>query len=252
MKLAIGNDIHLDHVRLPTLFLELLRDVQPDVVVLTGDISTGDRICDDLEELAQVTPCPVYFVLGNHDFWNRSIYAVREGVKVQCERSHGVLNYLDDMEPVKLSEDWTILGVDGWYDFEYSPYGLKMVDYRLIEEFRGGTPEHCVNYSRKLAQYHANKLLAKLPKVETPKALVVTHVPPFREASKHNGQPSEYRALGTFSSKRVGDAILTSQVETLVLAGHSHDPADVQISDKVRCVVGGATYGAPKWEILDI
>lgn len=241
MKIAVGNDIHLDHVRLPQLFVEQLQEIAPDFVILTGDISTGDKLDAHLDLIEQRAPCPVYYVLGNHDFWNDSFKP--------RPRTAGYLTALPG--PIRLNDTWSIVGQDGWYDFGYSPTGLKMVDYRLISEFRR-EPGKEVALSKALAAYHADRMAVKLTHIDTPKALAVTHVPPFREASRHNGLPAEYGALGTFSSKVIGEAILTTPVETLVLSGHSHDPADVQISDKVRCVVGAATYGAPKWEVYEL
>jgi Icc-related predicted phosphoesterase len=81
--------------------------------------------------------------------------------------------------------------------------------------------------------------------------ILLTHVPPFREACWHEGKISGPDHLPHFACKVVGDAILDIMKEHLdkkliVLCGHTHSSGEVKILDNLIVYTGGTAYGAPK------
>ncbi len=90
--LALVSDIHLGHVRGPRFLrriLARLRSLQPDAVLVGGDMFDGTS--DGLERLARPwseysAPLGIYFVTGNHDeFTDRREYlqlVAQNGVRV--------------------------------------------------------------------------------------------------------------------------------------------------------------------------
>jgi len=50
-------------------FAKILAEASADAIRISGDISLSARITGDLEEIARHVPDPVYFVLGNHDYY---------------------------------------------------------------------------------------------------------------------------------------------------------------------------------------
>jgi hypothetical protein len=140
-----------------------------------------------------------------------------------------------------------------------------MTDWELIEEY-----QHCVKrrgellwtdqilrVSRKLADEGAAKTHSDLEKTQGySHTLVLTHVPPFEETAKYKGRPSERIALPVFVCKAMGEVLLGaaggSSREIMVLAGHTHDPADVEVAPNLRVKIGAAQYGKPRFEMLEI
>src|SRR3990167_7985566 len=86
---------------------------------------------------------------------------------------------------------------------------------------------------------------------QTPKKIIVlTHVPPFKEVSLHEGKISSDDWLPYFSSKVIGDVLATvvqqnPQIEFLVLCGHTHSPANVCYGN-LAVEVGKAEYCRPE------
>lgn len=84
MKIAWVTDIHLN-------FLEsaeregFYRDIvatNSNAVLVSGDIAEAPTVSDILEEMAQHIAKPIYFVLGNHDYYQSSVKNVKQ--KVLC------------------------------------------------------------------------------------------------------------------------------------------------------------------------
>src|SRR5690242_7223165 len=81
-RLAWATDIHLEFCEDAGVaaFLDALNAARPDAVLLTGDIGQAPSIASFLQRIELGTSCPIYYVLGNHDFYKGSIAAVRAGL----------------------------------------------------------------------------------------------------------------------------------------------------------------------------
>ena len=79
MRLAWATDVHLDFLSSTEIdtFADRIAALSPDSVLLSGDISTAPRLDADLERLAGRLERPIFFVLGNHDFYGGSVQGVR-------------------------------------------------------------------------------------------------------------------------------------------------------------------------------
>lgn len=83
------------------------------------------------------------------------------------------------------------------------------------------------------------------------KVIVLTHVPPFREATWHEGHVSNDDWLPYFSCKAVGD-VLVKVMESrpdchlTVLCGHTHGGGVATILPNLQVITGAAVYGHPK------
>lgn len=80
--------------------------------------------------------------------------------------------------------------------------------------------------------------------------MVLTHVPPFKEACLHEGEISGDDWLPYFSSKVMGDVLITiaqqyPEIEFLVLCGHTHSEANVCYGN-LTIEVGKAEYCLPE------
>lgn len=263
-KAAWLTDIHLDWLGSSDEIDALARQVlasSPECVLLSGDTSLAPRLAADLEALAERLRLPLFFVLGNHDFYGSSIAETRALARSLSAESPW-LRWLSGSEPVALTATTGLIGHDGWGDGRRgsgvrSPVVLS--DFYLISELSGltgesdGLPTRAL-YARlnalgdEAARHIARVLPAALERFRH--VLLVTHVPPFRESCWHEGRISDDDWLPHFTCQAVGDVLVDVMMahpahELTVLCGHTHSPGLARIRPNLLVKTGGATYGEP-------
>ena len=114
MNLAWATDIHLDHASESARqqFCQSVNE-HADALVVTGDIAESHTLSSALTSLADLTERPIYFVLGNHDFYRSSIAATRRQVGDIVRNSKGLV-YLSESGVVELTPETALVGHDGW------------------------------------------------------------------------------------------------------------------------------------------
>lgn len=272
-KLIWCTDIHLDFLdgpddvgRVHEEFAEPLSKVECDGILLTGDISLAQHVGRHLNILGRIVNKPIYFVLGNHDFYGGSFSSVRDTVNILCEDSSN-LKYLTGAGPISLTEKVALVGDDGWYDAGYgdpfrSPY--VMSDWLRIHDYvAGGVKTYgmygsgidmgaVVGLSRKFAAAAAERMLAALSAAASSHetVIVLTHVPPWTKAHRHDGKAGSPAAHPWYTSKVMGHVIeevakTHPKVKFEVFCGHTHGKCDAKIRPNVKCHVGHSDYGSP-------
>jgi predicted phosphohydrolase len=228
VRAAWLTDIHLNFLRPLALkaFYERVRQDQPQVLLVTGDIGESDSIVRFVNELAEIAP--IYFVLGNHDYYRSSIATVRAAMQRLDDRA----TWLPAHDPLRLTSRVVMLGVDGWGDARCGDLAAKvqLSDWDLIDDFRRakGNPTARHEILQRLGSNEARALrdqLARAP--ESPELLVLTHVPPFPEACIYDGVQSEPGYLPWFTCIATGEVLLDHarahpDTKITVLCGHSH------------------------------
>jgi 3',5'-cyclic AMP phosphodiesterase CpdA len=258
-KILWTTDIHLTYAHDPREFFLAAR--QGDALVVSGDISEGNDLKQQLALLANNVPIPIYFVLGNHDFYKRGVDEVHGIVRRFCSRKKTNLIWLNSLRDgfVELDDGIAILGHEGWYDCQYGRTGQVFLrDFDEIKDLaavyfpKRPFPHALVDVCRRLAQQAAVHFELVLPRVfaSYDKAVLVTHVPPFAEAARYGGRQSEPAFLPFFSSKVAGDALVRimsafPSKRLLVLCGHSHGDGDLQVLPNLRVLTGRAQYSFP-------
>lgn len=261
MRIAWLTDIHVNFLDREQRreFLLAVRD-QADAVVISGDIAESHDVEDQLREMARVWQRPIYFVLGNHDFYRGSIAATRAAVGILAAESQHLV-YLTAAGVVPLSATTALVGHDGWADARLGDFdGSNVIlnDFVLIRELRLWQGPRTLDKDALRsalaalgdeAALHFARVLAEAA-AHYPHVIAVTHVPPFREAAWYQGRPSADDFLPHFSCKAVGDALLHimpahPHCQLLVLCGHTHGGGEIQPLPNVRVLTGAAQYGAP-------
>ena len=269
MQLAWLTDIHLNFVddSHRRWFLESVRD-RADAVAISGDIGESHDVGRFLAEMDEVIRKPVYFVLGNHDFYKGSIAETRLEVAEIARRSK-LLEYLSAGGVVELTPHTAIVGHDGWADGRFGDYWNSDVilnDYVLIEELSRWFVDYTLDKENLIEDLHAlaEEAARHFEKVLLDAAgryrnvIAVTHVPPFREAAWYEGKVSDDNYLPHFSCKAVGDVLDSvmqahPQTNLLVLCGHTHGGGRLQVMDNLQVLTGKAKYGEPEiQQILEI
>jgi predicted phosphohydrolase len=263
-RIAWATDVHLNFLGAKGIeeFGEALLRGEPDAILITGDIAEAPTVEPLLSLLAAEVKTPIYFVLGNHDFYRSSIPRVRD-VVTDLSRRSPYLAYLPAAGVVSLGHGTALVGVDGWSDgrlgdFVRSPVMLN--DYILIAELCGMTRAARLSRLNELGDAEADKLAGLLGEAlaKHHRVIVGTHVPPFRDACWHRGKISNDDWLPHFSCRATGE-VLKKAAEAhpdktiRVLCGHTHGAGKAEILPNLEVYTGGAEYGEPAvQELIDL
>ena len=257
IRVAWLTDIHLNFLRPEEQehFLASVRDTRPDALLISGDIGEAHNVVAFLNRMAMAWPCPIWFVLGNHDFYFGSIAEVRQRVQTLC-REEPRFRYLTDCSVEELTSDVGLVGHDGWADAQLGDYErstVMMNDYRLIAELAGYSKQGRLSALRAMGQEageHVRRCLAQAFECYR-EVFLVTHVPPLREACWHEGRTSDDEWLPHFTCQAVGHALIDvarrhPDRRLTVLCGHTHGAGQTRPLPNVHVLTGGAVYGAPQ------
>lgn len=257
MRLAWLTDIHLNLLPRHRMdgFASAIRAAQPDAVVLSGDIGEAPSVGFYLRFLENRLGVPIYFVLGNHDYYHSSVQAVTDSVEALCRSSNGLHWLNSQAAPVELAPGVALIGHDGWSDGRLGDYARSPVlleDYRYIEDLLDpATRLERLHALGDRAVAHLRPLLAAALE-QYREVIVVTHPPPFREACWYEGKTAapDDPYLPHFTCKAVGDLLLEQMTQhpdgqLTVLCGHTHGAGEVRLLPNLHVIAGGAEYGKP-------
>lgn len=263
-RFAWLTDIHLNFLERPQCerFLDDVARQHADGILIGGDIAEGHTLEAYLRMIADRVGGPVYFVLGNHDFYYSSLGATRDTARAVC-RAIPSLHWLSESGIVPLSDQTALIGSDGWADGRLGNFfesDVDMTDYFLIEDLSRLDPKSRFQKLNALGDEAAAYFRRLLPEAlrQFERVILLTHVPPFREASWHEQGVCDDNHLPHFASRAVGEVLLQIMQEhparhLTVLCGHTHGRGDVQMAPNLVVKTGGAEYGSPViQEILHI
>jgi Icc protein len=235
-------------------YFDRVEATRPSGILLGGDFGEAPDCLLRLTAMESRWRIPLYFVLGNHDFYGGSIDAVREAIADACASRPGLV-HLNRSPPIALSNRVGLIGHDGWADARVGDYPRSMVmmnDYRLIAELAAHSKAERWPVLRRLgdeAADHAKEVLPQaLARFET--VFFLTHAPPFREACWHEGGHSDDEWSPHFVCHALGEALLEVMADhanrkLIVLCGHTHSPGEYRAASNVLVLTAGAKYGSP-------
>lgn len=256
-RLAWLTDIHLNFLtkKQEAELWEQVIAQNPDAVLLGGDISEADRLLDDLREIAARLDRPVYFVLGNHDFYRGSIVDVEWDVSDLCKREPH-LTWLSEKSVIELTPDTALIGHDGWGDGRLGKMetALELTDDLLIRELASLRYNKVRLFGKlyDLGNRAAEHVWRVLPSAleRYPHTYFLTHVPPFQESCWYEGKTSDddNPYLPRFTCAAMGEALREIMAahpdrQLTVLCGHTHGEGTSQILPNLKTITGGAEYG---------
>ncbi len=286
-RVAWLTDIHLNFVSYVDIvtFADTLLKQKPDVVLIGGDIGEADSVVDYLLELEKLLEKEIYFVLGNHDFYKGSIADVQARVS-EASRNSQLLSWLPDAGVIKITPTVGLIGHGSWTDGRFGDYSrsdLLLNDHFLIKDFNNrllltdwdsrqffdpdaadaswflseSAKKQRLRTMQSLADEAAGHFQRVLPVAlkSFNHVLVLSHVPPFKEACWYGGKISDDNWLPHMSCKAVGDVLYMEmknhpEQQLTVLCGHTHGRGEAQILENLKAFTGGATYGRPQLQRL--
>jgi hypothetical protein len=263
MNLDWITDPHLDH--LPDAnalikFVDVLHSRKSDGLLVTGDIAESSTLHDFLGILSGAYQRPIYFVLGNHDYYGAWMSQTHERARLLCSMvPDGILNWMTETGPIELTDGVFITGVDGLYDGKEglgAGTDIGMTDFvlhhgilDLAQQLAMGT-HFLFEKILELAESSTSALEKQLELAcsrGARRVLLLTHVPPFLGASKFRGKPSNPRSAPFYVNQTMGNMLLHfcarhPDVEFEMFAGHTHGKCMYQAAENLVVRVGGARY----------
>ncbi|WP_273728846.1 metallophosphoesterase [Brucella gallinifaecis] len=276
MKIWAISDLHLKETD-PLKFGSKIKIPAADLCVLAGDIA--DDLLGGLNWVGQIIcpHMPVVMVLGNHDYFNRSLitgvaeareiakHAVKKrnligGIEIDDSGNtilHHPIYILDDDAELKIkSQKVRFIGSTLWSDFAIeAPAGAPadiVEAYRnnALSEMKGRMPEYQLTSfgSRMMSPYDAyatfqnskKALIDKLAKPYDGMTIIVTHNAP------HRNSISEHFGLNLLTTGFVSDLsdVIDEYQPDFWFHGHVHHSLDYHVG-KTRIICHPKGNGNP-------
>jgi predicted phosphohydrolase len=262
MRIAWLSDIHLNFVPHPEIekFSHKVADCGAEVALISGDISEAPYLKEHLNIMAKIIKFPIFFVLGNHDFYRSSIDRTLN-LATEISSNSGNLVWLTSEDIVELSDNTVMIGHESWNDgrigdYENSPY--VPADFFMIEDFMGLDKDEKLKLMQSLADKAAEHFRLNLPKAcqTAENVILLTHVPPFRKSCWYKGKVSDDEHQPYFASKIAGETIREIMREhpsnnLTVYCGHTHGGGKAQILNNLIVHTAEAAYEKPEIQRID-
>jgi 3',5'-cyclic-AMP phosphodiesterase len=272
-KLVWLTDCHLDHVaqtmgnRGIIEFIDTVKAQQPDMVVITGDTSTSKLFCEHISAIEAGLRCPIYFIMGNHDYWGGSMDSLRANVKSLTQVAQQ-LKYMPLVSHIMIGSKTAVVGHDCWYDANVGDpmrSSFIMNDWFQIKEFQQYVRQtedtsrvfrdknSLVLHARKLANEGVNHIAEGIKSASryANRIFVLSHPVPFNTAHIYNGKQGSNDAAPWYVCKTLGDTLMEAakaypNISFVSLSGHTHGEYNGQMLKNLKVHVGGALYNLPR------
>jgi predicted MPP superfamily phosphohydrolase len=258
------TDTHFDYVDDLTIkedFIVRVLKEKASIILLGGDLGIP---LDELDDFmgAIKGDSEVYFVLGNHDYYN---YYIRDAVRLAESMKNGT--YLSDKYFFEVYANGCVkflIGTDGWGDCSFNDYLPPTNDYAHINDYVHTSSELKLRIARNQGLHQASVISRQLGEIEehirngnkVVHVYILTHVPPFLEMCKYGTEPTDERLINAFCSKELGSVIerfadANPEVKVSIYSGHTHSYSVYRKNNILGCVPH-TPYGKPTYNLFMI
>ena len=212
-------------------FYTQLDEDKPAGLIVSGDIGENGLFVEHLEAMQETIDGPVYFVLGNHDYYGGWIANIHEKV-AQLLLNNDNLHYLTAGDIIPLNKQWALVGHDGWADGGYGNFldsKIELRDFHCIEDLRYLTRKERLEKVQLLGKTAAEELKKTIEAAfcKFDCVLVNTHTPPFIENAFGNTSFEDASWTPHLTCYAIGQMLMelmqqNPSKKATVLCGHSH------------------------------
>jgi predicted phosphodiesterase len=221
MKIQILSDIHLEFSQYQ---IETVEDT--NIIIIAGDFATARKL-GELKAVSQSVSKQVFFVAGNHDYYDGNLSVVNKYLE-QIELEIDTFHFLNNSSFIY--DDVKLIGCTLWSNFDLAPkpeeyartVGSSINDFWKIsklseERISRFTPSDC----RKLNEESRNFLKMELSTDVESRSVVITH---FMPSPKSIHPRFEHDILNPFFCCNCEN--LMEPNVPLWIHGHTHDSMD--------------------------
>ncbi|QLL69394.1 phosphoesterase [Lactobacillus sp. 3B(2020)] len=246
MRIAISSDNHLDVNQIDPHWAvnqqaDWLVSHRIDQYYHLGDLFNNfQRTQAYVHELQQRVGglIKIRYLAGNHDL----ISGIREE---SLEKLADPLYFHNSYFDVPQT-DWRLIGINGWYDYTFSPYQVdrvKVAHWKRVYWIDGGIPQRETDQARLARQINDLDEQLQAASQDKKKVILLTHfvptvelVPPMPSQFNRARQIEFWNMLwAMLGSQRFGEKLATSAIVKRVVFGHLHGQPPV-------LKVGGVNY----------
>lgn len=185
MRIGFISDLHIDrnHQVSPKEYLKMMQQtiITQDLesLVIGGDISNHySTTINFVEHLQNQTNIPVYFIPGNHDFWEEKEVEknTREIYRLFKEHPQSLVE-----SPIQLTDEYTLVGHPGWYNHavydkeQFSPADVEHGKFRWTY-WQDKLRMDWEMSDQDISKYFTQVIEKDLEKVTTKNIILQTHV----------------------------------------------------------------------------
>ncbi|PKK40634.1 hypothetical protein ABB02_00083 [Clostridiaceae bacterium JG1575] len=227
MKLALISDLHIDTnaaYDVAGTLLGLLREKEAGALVIAGDISSHWKTSlDFVEALEALWGRPVYFVPGNHEYYQRgadtpdalTLYGRMAAHPQSLQR-----------RVVRLPGDTVLLGDTFWYDYslgdatKYTPEAFRRMSLGAIT-WQDVRFVHWGEKDETVCRWFIETMEKRLASLSTQRVLLVSHM--VGHAALIDELPYDNRSFfWAFTGSRSLGALAQRQNQPTLICGHIH------------------------------
>lgn len=256
VRVGFVADLHVDlnrQIPIKTYSYELLKMIEEeeiDLLVIGGDLSNHYTISlQFVEELQKDAGIPIYFIPGNHDFWEKQDRKNTEKIyDIYKKHPQSLVE-----SPLVLSEDYTLVGHPAWYN--HAIYNKEKFDANEIEkgQYRGVFWQDKVKVDwqatdREISKHFSNLIRADLDSVTTDYIILQTHMVTIPEFT----MPMPHRVFDFFNAYIATDDLKNIQKDYPIshhFMGHIHFRAEIQ-KNETRFITNSLGY-RKEWRTKD-
>lgn len=248
MRIGFIADLHVDlnsQVPMSKYSDELLRLLElkkVDLLVIGGDIANHyTKTISFVEELQKQAGIPIYFIPGNHDFWEKGKEKnTRKIYQLYKDHPQSLVE-----TPLILSDEYTLVGHPAWYN--HAIYNREAFDPKKIErgQYRGGFWQDKLQMDWEATDQEVSKEFAEiiqtdLESVTTDKIILQTHMVTIPEFT----MPMPHRVFDFFNAYIATDDLKELHKEypiTHSFMGHIHFRAQIK-KDATKFITNSLGY----------
>lgn len=236
-----ATDLHLNYFNEKYIynFGKSLSKHKTKGLIISGDISLGNKLERNLKTLSDAIQMSIYYVLGNHDYWYSSFAEID---KLSASLNDNSLINLNHSH-LQIDEKTILIGFDGWYDCSLGSIdsSVQMTDWVRIKEFENQDP---IKISKERSQSYKSFLNRSLSfkNQGVTNQIIISHIPPFEQLIKNKKTAKPF--YGSSISGQMLTQLSGNFNKIICLSGHTHNRASYQ-QDNLFCYVGEACRGKP-------
>ncbi|MFZ4778649.1 MAG: metallophosphoesterase family protein [Terrimicrobiaceae bacterium] len=242
------SDAHLDHLspRARRAWFDVIEGSNADMLLLGGDLTVAPLLTSTLRKIVGSFGGEVLFVAGNHDYYGGDT----SGVRAALSKTDGVIAFEPGCrtEPLPLESDVFLCGSGGWGDAQAGTASepvMPLCDETFIADLGERKLATRLGQFGCLSARHLLRQLNMIPPTAR-HVIILTHVPPWAEATWHGGHPAYEAAQARYCWEYGGRTIrrfARSRQETrfTVLCGHTHSGGTWK-SGNIICHTAASCY----------